>query len=182
MRQPTTLGLGTCAALLMCAAGCFKGTSPDDAGAVDAATCSNLSPSAVTVQPQSSGTTDPVPQATGGALVAGDYHLVSSVYYPSANCSPTGVSTSLRVTLSSPTSGIIDTLTTSTAGGSVAESISFTTSRASLTLRLDCISPDPTGLGSTAAIIPYSVGDDGTIHLTTASPACGTSIDTYALD
>jgi hypothetical protein len=181
MRQPTTLGLGTCAALLMCAAGCFKSTSPSDAGAVDAATCSDLSRSTVTVQPQSSGT-EPVPQATGGALVAGDYHLVSSVYYPSATCSTAGVSTSLRVTLSAPASGTIDTLTIDTAGGSVAESISFTTSGAALTLRLDCISPDPSGLGSTAAIIRYSVGDDGTIQLTTASPACGTSIDTYALD
>jgi hypothetical protein len=182
MRQPTTLGLGTCAALLMCAAGCFKGTSSSDAGAVDAATCSDLSRSTVTVQPQNLGTTDPLPQATGGALVAGDYHLVSSVYYPSATCSTIGVSTSLRVTLSAPASGTIDTLTTDTAGGSVAESISFTASGAALTLRLDCISPDPTGLGSTAAIIQYSVGDDGTIQLTMASPACGTSIDTYALD
>jgi hypothetical protein len=182
MRPPTTLGLGTCAALVMCAAGCFNSTSPSDAGAVDAATCSNLSPSPVTVQPQSSGTTDPVPPATGGTLVAGNYHLVSSVYYPSATCSTIGISTSLRVTLSSPASGTIDTLTTNTAGGIVAESIRFTTSGASLTLRLDCISPDSTGLGSTAAIIPYSVGDAGTIQLTTASPACGTSIDTYALD
>ena len=190
MKPPTTLAPGPCAAPLMCAllmcalpmgtAGCFRSAPASDAGALDAAACSSLSPSTVIVQAESAGTDSP-PPASGGALMAGAYHLMSSVYYPSSGCSTTGLATSLRVTLASTSTGTIDTLTT-TAGGSVSESISFTSSGTSLTLRLDCISPDPTGLGSTAAIIPYSAGDDGTIRLTTASPTCGTSIDTYVAD
>jgi len=123
----------------------------------------------------------PAPAATGGALAAGDYHLLSSVYYPATTCAPSPLATSLRVTLASASTGTIETVTTTATGDSVNESVHFSTSGALLMLRLDCVRPDTTGLSGTAAVIPYTA-DAGMISLTSVTPTCGTSIDTYVVD
>jgi len=48
-------------------------------------------------------------------------------------------------------------------------------------LRRAFFRPDTTGLSGTAAVIPYTA-DAGMISLTSVTPTCGTSIDTYVVD
>ncbi len=173
---------GWAAAGVLAVIGCFHGASVGDAGATaDASGCSTLASSHVLVQPSDTGTAAP-PAAMGGTLVAGSYHLASTVYYPAALCTQTEVSTDLRMTLVSPTSGTIDTITISAAENVVSETTRFTASGTELTLSLVCILPDPSGLTRTAAVFPYTVGAAGELLLTTSDPGCGTSISTYVPD
>ncbi len=173
---------GWASAVVLAVTGCFHSASVGDAGATaDTAGCSTLASSHILVQPSAAGTAPP-PAATGGTLIAGNYHLASTVYYPTALCTPTEVSTNLRLTLVSPTSGTIETITITAAGDVVSEATRFTAAGTELTLSLVCISPDPSGLIRSIAVFAYTVGEAGELLLTASDPACGTSVSTYAPD
>ena len=176
---------GTCAVAWLLAAslaGCFNSAarSPDAGAPVS---CNDLlPPSDSVVEATSAGSSD-VPVAVGGEMPAGLFHLVSSLYYPAPRCTVAGVATRLKSTpASSPSSpGTIEIITASAGGNTLSESVSYTVSGTSLTVRIDCISPNPAGLAGSGALIPFNATANE-IQLYKATPACGASIDTYQLE
>jgi hypothetical protein len=175
--------LGPAAAIALSISGCFHSASGTDAGpGVDTATCSTLASSGILVQPGDANTAS-APAATGGTLIAGTYHLTSTVYYPAATCVPTQSGTDLRVTLTSAASGTIETVTVTAAGDVIGEVTRFVAAGTELTLSLVCVSPAAaSGVNHTGAVFPYSVDGSGNLSLTNADPNCGTSVSTYVFD
>jgi hypothetical protein len=142
--------------------------------------CNDLSAGAAFVEATSAQTADP-PVAAGGALAAGLYHLSASTYYPAPACTVTGVATRLQVAQSSATDGTIEIVTATAAGDTLSESVSYTIAGTSLSVRIDCITPDPGGLRGSSAQVPYDATATQ-IQLYRSTPPCGTSVDTYLLD
>jgi hypothetical protein len=175
-------------AFALCVAGCASrgdpqttGGDPDgSSGDLAVAGCTNLVPSDVIVGPTGSGMAQ-APSPGGGALVAGTYHLVTTIYYPGGGCSAVGVATSLRVSLGSANSGSLETATKTDAGDVVSESVSFVIAGTSLSVHLDCVIPDAVGVQGSVAQIPYSATPTD-VQLYRSTPDCGAGIDTYQLD
>jgi hypothetical protein len=166
-------------AIALFAAGCFNSAQPAaDAGVL--APCSDLSPgTALVTTTNGGGASQPVP--SGGEVGAGIYRLVSSIYYPSTTCTIAPVATRLRAMPSSATSGTLDIATATGTGDNLSETVSYTASGTSLSVRIDCLAPDPTGLRGNNSQISFSA-TAAEIRLSKSTPTCGTSVDTYALD
>jgi hypothetical protein len=124
------------------------------------------------------------PAPTGGALADGSYHLTASSYYPSlstlAGCAVDPITTKLIVSSSSATSGTLQSATLTSAGFFISESTSYLMNDTSLSARIDCIAPDPTGLVGNAFQIAYSATP--TELQIYASGDCGNHIEVYDLD
>jgi uncharacterized phage protein gp47/JayE len=162
------------------AAGCFRSAPRAADGGATVVACNDLSSGDAVVEATSAQIADP-PVAAGGAMAAGLYHLSASTYYPAPACTVTGVATRLRASPSSATEGTIQIVTATAAGDRLGESVSYTTTGTSLSVRIDCISPDPGGLRGSSAQIPFSATATQ-IQLYRSTPPCGTSVDTYLLD
>jgi hypothetical protein len=174
----TSPARGTCAVVLL-AAGCFNSAKRSASDAASPTACNELALSDLVVEATSAGTPG-VPVAAGGEMPGGSYHLVSSVYYPAPACTVVGVATRLKSAPSSATAGTIEIVTATAAGDTLSESVSYTVSGASLSVRIDCILPDP-GLRGSNAQIPFNA-TAAEIQLFKSTPPCGASIDTYQLD
>lgn len=167
--------------------GGYAGNAGNTDGSTDGAlsdlganVCNAGDPGAAFIQPTDSGIS-PAPNPLGGALTDGSYHLTSTLYYPAGGCSNIGVATQLTVVSSASGTGTLQTATATTAGDFITESVSFTIKTASLSVRIDCIYPDPIGLHGSSAQIAYSASPTE-IQLYGASAACGNRIDFYELD
>jgi hypothetical protein len=166
-------------AIALLATGCFNSANlPADAGVL--VPCNDLSSGTALVTTTSAGATSaPVP--SGGELGAGLYRLVSSIYYPSTACAIANVATRLRSNPATATTGTIDIATSTASADTLSETVSYTASGASLSVRIDCIAPDPTGLRGNSSQISFSAGGTA-IQLFKSTASCGTSVDTYALE
>lgn len=167
---------GICAVFWL-AAGCFNSAPRVGDGGATVVACNDLSTGGAVVE--ASARTGSAPVATGGALTAGLYHLVGSTYYPAPTCTVTGVATRLRAAPSSATEGTIQIVTATAAGDALSESVSYTTTGTSLSVRIDCVTPDPGGLRGSSVQIPFSATPT---QIQLYKSTCGTSVDTYALD
>ena len=174
----TTPARGTCVVILL-ATGCFNSAKGSASDAASPIACNGLLVGDLVVEATSAGTPD-VPVAAGGEMPAGVYHLVSSVYYPGPTCTVVGVATRLKSAPSSATAGTIEIVTATAAGETLSESVSYTVSGTSLSVRIDCILPDP-GLRGSNAQIPFNA-TAAEIQLFKSTPPCGASVDTYQLD
>jgi hypothetical protein len=181
--KPLARGMG--ALVLLAGGGCFHSAPSNDgnldgaAGEILSGGCNNLSPGSTIVDATNSGGAA-APTAAGGSLAAGIYHLVSTIYYPDASCASgvASVATTLRVVTEAGSSGTLETLTATAAGDAVSESVRFTSIGSSLSLRLDCVIPDPSGLQGATAQLPYTATATE-LDLYRSAPTCSLAIDTY---
>jgi len=170
----------TCVAVLL-AAGCFNSAKRSASDAAGPIACNDLLPLGDPVVEATSAGTPEVPVAAGGQMPAGLYHLASSTYYPAPACTVVGVATRLSSRPTSSTVGTIEIVTTTAAGDTLSESVSYSVSGASLSARVDCISPNVAGLSGSTLQIPFTATAQQ-IQLYKSTPTCGAGIDTYQLD